>query len=385
MSGFDRFLGNAELKARLKRDIAAGRLAHAYMIEGPRGSGKKTLAKLIAAAVACGEPDPPCMECVNCRKIMNGQSPDVITVEADKDKVQLGVDVIRRLRDDAVFAANDLDVKVYIFPEADTMNIQAQNALLKLLEEPPEGIMFLLLTENAQGLLPTIRSRTPLLRVEALDDRTVSEWLEKNNADAAALKRDDPKAFDIAVRLSGGSIGAAAELCSPESSEECMRLWQCADKLVRLLSERGTSRSNLEFHEYASKLASSIQSVKARPSKKSEGKTAFGRGSDKTPSDVQTAKKQPKNQRAELSEVYSLIADAARDLIAAKLTRDFRPLFYAVREDAEELSSKFPAARLMRLADGAQKAMDGLSKNMNIGLVQNEFAVYAASIGQNPR
>lgn len=379
MSGFDGFLGNEELKARLRRDIAAKRLSHAYMIEGPRGSGKNTLAKLIAAAVACDEPDPPCMDCVNCRKILSGQSPDVITVEADKDKVQLGVDVIRRLRDDAVFAANDLDVKVYIFPAADTMNIQAQNALLKLLEEPPVGVMFLLLTENAQGLLPTIRSRAPLLRLETLDDKTISSWLTENDADAAALKLDDPKAFDVAVRLSGGSLGAAMELCSPESSEECMRLWRCADKLVRLLSERGTSRSNLEFHEYASKLTSAIQPPKGRPEKKAEETKPSRTGAGRTPSAAQNTKSPPKNQRAELSDVYSLIADAARDLIAAKLARDFRPLFYTATEDADELSSKFPAARLMRLADGAQKAMDGLSKNMNIGLVQSEFAVYVVS------
>ena len=173
MSGFDGFLGNEKLKERLERDIAAGRLAHAYMIEGPEGSGKKTLAKLIAAAAACRESDPPCMKCVSCDKIMRGQSPDVITVEAESGKVQLGVDVIRRLREDSVFAANDLDTKTYIFPAADTMNIQAQNALLKLLEEPPDGVRFLLLTENAQGLLATIRSRAPLLRTEALKDDVV--------------------------------------------------------------------------------------------------------------------------------------------------------------------------------------------------------------------
>ncbi len=360
MSGFDGFLGNEKLKERLERDIAAGRLAHAYMIEGPEGSGKKTLAKLIAAAAACRESDPPCMKCVSCDKIMRGQSPDVITVEAESGKVQLGVDVIRRLREDSVFAANDLDTKTYIFPAADTMNIQAQNALLKLLEEPPDGVRFLLLTENAQGLLATIRSRAPLLRTEALKDDVVSDWLSENDANAAALKKSDPQAFAVAVRLSSGSLGRATRLCDPEESEECMRLWGCAAKLIRLLADRTAPGGDLKLREYAARLSSNIPQPKSK-----KGTKASESG----------AKSSPAKQREELSSVYMLTADAARDLIAVKLAKGAGPLFFADKSEAAELADRFPMTLLIRLCDAAATAVRGLGMNMNTGLVMSRFAL----------
>ena len=358
VSGFDGFLGNEELKARLERDIAAGKLAHAYMIEGPEGSGKRTLARLIAAAAACRESDPPCMKCVSCDKIMREQSPDVITVGAEAGKVQLGVDVIRRLREDAVFAANDLDTKTYIFPEADTMNVQAQNALLKLLEEPPDGVRFLLLTTNSQGLLATIRSRAPLLRTEALEDDVIADWLGRNDQNAMALKRSDPQAFAVAVRLSSGSLGRAMALCDPEESEECMRLWGCADKLIRLLADRTAPGGDLRLREFASRLLSNIPQPKSK------------KGSKET-----SAKSSPAKQREELAAVYDLTSDAARDLIAVRLSENMRPLFFPDRSAAAQLADRFPMTLLTRLLDAASSAVRGLSGNMNTGLVMSRFAL----------
>lgn len=342
MSGFDSFLGNERLKARLIRDIGSKHLSHAYIIEGAAGSGKRTLAKLICAAVSCHSEAPPCMECLSCDKIMRGQSPDVITVEADRDRVQLGVDVIRRLRSDAVFAANDLDNKFYIFPEADTMNPQAQNALLKLLEEPPEGIMFLLLCQNADNLLPTIRSRAPSCRLEPLGDDMIEHWLLENDPEAIKLHQSDPDAFRAAVKLAGGSLGRARELCEPKSASEALRLWNAAERFVSLLSARGAAANELAFYEYATKLAS------------------------------------PK-QRSELIEIYQLLADAVRDLVAAKLTHDFRPLFYFDSDTAREISGKFPLSQLMRLSDSIAEALDGLDRNINIGLAQTRLAMSAVS------
>ena len=225
MSGFDSFLKNEKLIERLKRDITANRLAHAYIIEGGEGCGKRTLANLICAAASCSESDRPCMECISCYKILRAQSPDVITVGADKDRVQISVDVIRRLREDTVVAPNDLARKFYIIPKADTMNVQAQNAMLKILEEPPPYVMFLLLCERADDLLPTIRSRAPIYRVESLDDDIIIEAL-KSDENAKLLSENDPDAFFAAVRLARGSLGRAKELTDPKSAAECLKIYK---------------------------------------------------------------------------------------------------------------------------------------------------------------
>ena len=157
--------GNEALRARLGGELARGAISHAYIVEGEAGCGKHTLARAIALAMACeqreGEGPFPCMSCPSCRKILAGNSPDVITVSREEDKVTMGVDVIRALREDVPLYPNDLDIKLYIIEDAHTMTTQAQNALLLTLEEPPPFVMFLLLTERADALLETIRSRAP--------------------------------------------------------------------------------------------------------------------------------------------------------------------------------------------------------------------------------
>ena len=342
MSGFDSFIGNKALVARIRSDINAGTLSHAYIIEGAKGSGKRTLAKLICAAVSCGSDDRPCMECLSCDKIMREQSPDVICIEADEGKVQLGVDVIRRLRDNAMFGANDLDVKSYIFPAADTMNPQAQNALLKLLEEPPDGILFLLLCENAADLLPTIRSRAPVCRLEALSDREIADWLLKNDETAKKLAEKNREEFDVAVRMANGSLGRAKELCDPERADECLKSWRAAKEYLALLAARSRPGGEAAFFEYATKLAT-------------------------------------QKQRQWLGEIYSLLCSAVRDLTAAKLTREFRPEFFVTADDAREIAHDYTSLRLVRLFDIFTDACDDLGRNVNLQLSQTRTAMLASA------
>ena len=342
LSGFDDFLGNKTLIERIKSDIAASSLSHAYIIEGAEGSGKRTLAKLICAAVACREADRPCMKCLSCDKIMRDQSPDVIYVEADDGKVQLGVDVIRRLRENAVFGANDLEVKSYIFPAADTMNAQAQNALLKLLEEPPDGILFLLLCENAENLLPTIRSRAPICRLEALPDEMISDWLIKNDETAKNLVGSDREAFDVAVRMAAGSLGRAIKLCDKKRAEECLKSWRAAETYLKLLAGRSKPGGELAFYDYATKLATS-------------------------------------KQRNELSEIYQLLSAAVRDLLASKLTKSFRPEFFVSENDAAALANNYTNQKLTRLFDIFNTAADDLGRNINLQLSQSRTAMLAMS------
>ncbi len=333
MSGFDSFLGNERLINRLKRDVASSRISHAYIIEGAEGSGKRTLARLICAAISCADGERPCMECISCSKILRDQSPDVITVTAQKGKVQLGVDVIRKVREDAAYAPNDLPRKFYIVPFADTMNDSAQNALLKILEEPPGHVMFMLLSENADNLLSTIRSRAPILRTEALDDELVRGYLIKNDVNAKRLSESDPDAFGAAIKLSRGSIGKAIELVGGKKSEECLAFYKSAEEYLELLAARRDAASELKFFEYATKLANS-------------------------------------KQRTELSQIYSLLADAARDLVQCKLVSEPKTIFYATAEKARKVADSFALGKLMALVDVFTDAKCTLERNANVALSQ---------------
>ena len=344
MSGFDGFIGSEKLIARLKRDIAAGRLSHALILEGAAGTGKRTLAKLICAAVSCTGEDRPCMQCTACSKILRDQSPDVIFITPDKDRVQLGVDVIRRLREDAVFAANDLPRKFYIIPDADVMNVQAQNALLKILEEPPAGVMFLLLAKSAENLLITIRSRAPTLRLQALTDAEVEAAVASDER-AAKLRTSDPHAFSAAVKLARGSIGRALELCDPKLAAGCLELYAKAERFMELLSARSSANGEFAFYEFASKLVT-------------------------------------QKQREELSQIYSLLADAARDLAAVKLANAPDLLFWTDREKAVSLSERFALTGLMELSEIFTEAIRSLDGNAGVSLIEVRTAAAALSVGR---
>lgn len=143
----------------------AGRLSHAYIISAPsREEYLRTARRIAAAAVCTGKGSVPCGQCRACRKAENGIHPDVITVgrltdDKGKPKREINVDQIRAVIGDAYVLPNEAERKVYIIDEADTMNTAAQNAALKLLEEPPKGVIFLLGAVNPGQLLPTVRSR----------------------------------------------------------------------------------------------------------------------------------------------------------------------------------------------------------------------------------
>lgn len=144
--------------------MAEKRLSHAYLLIGPDGEARQAAAVRLAAELLCEEPDAPCGRCRNCRKVFAGIHPDVITVErvtGDKGKLnrEIRIDQIRQVTSDAVIMPNEADRKVYIIREADRMNVAAQNALLKALEDPPGHACFLLCAAAADALLPTVRSR----------------------------------------------------------------------------------------------------------------------------------------------------------------------------------------------------------------------------------
>ena len=201
--GFEGLLGNARLKENLRHSVDSGRLSHFYLISGPKGSGKKTLARLMAAAAVCRDGNKPCLACSACRKAMTSNHPDIITV-TDPEHKAVAVKIVREYREDVYIKPNEADKKVYIFPQE--LGTEGQNALLKILEEPPSYGVFIHLAENPQQILTTVRSRCTLLQMESLPKGLLLSQLSKQFPGA------DQEQLLAAAERSGGYLGQAAEL-----------------------------------------------------------------------------------------------------------------------------------------------------------------------------
>ena len=201
--GFEGLLGNEQLKNNLRASVGRGRASHFYLITGPEGSGKHTLAQLLAAALVCRESDKPCLSCNACRKVLSQNHPDVITV-VDPTHKEVPVDMVRQIREDMFIKPNEADKKVYLFPQA--LRVEGQNALLKVLEEPPSYCVIMILSENPEALLPTIRSRCTQLRLNGLQDAPLRQELQRRHPET------DPQAIAAAAARSGGYLGQAESL-----------------------------------------------------------------------------------------------------------------------------------------------------------------------------
>lgn len=208
----DRLLGNEQLKSRLSAAFRQDRISHSFLITGPEGSGKHTLARILAAAMQCTEGENrPCGVCKQCRKVFADVHPDVITVD-DTEHKGVAVSVVRDARDDLYVKPNEGRRKVYLFPRAKDLNTAGQNALLKVMEEPPAYGAYLLLAENAQQLLPTVRSRCVELTLKPLSEDTCLRALKKQFPD----KEED--ALRAAVLRGGGFYGQAVRALEGEGA-----------------------------------------------------------------------------------------------------------------------------------------------------------------------
>ncbi len=203
MPNFNDIVGQEAIKGHLMAAIEQDKISHAYIICGERYSGKEFIAKIFAAAMLCdGEGEKPCGKCHSCVQAFSDNNPDIIKVVHEKPNV-ISVDDIRSQVNSTVYVKPYADKrKIYIINEAEKMNPQAQNALLKTLEEPPEYVVIILLTSNMDELLPTILSRCVLLSMRPVRDRDVRKFLMEEE------HIPDYKA-DVCVAFARGNVGKA--------------------------------------------------------------------------------------------------------------------------------------------------------------------------------
>ena len=225
--GFEALLGNERLKETLSASLHKGHISHFYLISGPKGSGKHTLARLLAAAILCEGAHKPCGVCGPCRKLENNNHPDFITVE-DPEHKNVAVKIVREIREDVFIKPNESAYKIYLFPQE--LGTEGQNALLKILEEPPKHGVFILLTDNPEKLLTTVRSRCTELKLQALPERILHRQ----------LKMEFPQASEeditSAMERGGFFLGQAKEILAeggaiPPQTEAFVRCFAARDNL----------------------------------------------------------------------------------------------------------------------------------------------------------
>ena len=211
MAGFREIIGHEQMIEHLKNAIQSNKVSHAYLFQGDPGSGKGMVADAFAMTLQCeGSGTDACGSCHSCRQVTSRNHPDIIYVTHEKPN-SIGVDDIRsQLVGDVMIKPYNGKYKIYIVEEAEKMTPQAQNALLKTLEEPPAYAVILLLTTNASLLLDTIRSRCVLLNLRPVPDEQVRMYLMEH------LEIPDYQA-DICVAFAQGSIGKAVSLASSEN------------------------------------------------------------------------------------------------------------------------------------------------------------------------
>ena len=213
MIGFNRILGHENIVHSLKNSIIGERVNHAYIFSGEKGIGKHTLAKAFAKTLNCRNGGTePCGQCISCKTFDTGNNPDIITITHSKRDIT--VDVIReQIGENIIYRPHSNKYKIFIMPDADKMNVSAQNAFLKTLEEPPEFAIFMLLCENYNKLLATILSRCVTFKLRPVDHNLIEKYLIDNNS----LDREKAQMY---ARYSQGSIGRAVELSNSQDFNE---------------------------------------------------------------------------------------------------------------------------------------------------------------------
>lgn len=226
---FNDFIGNEKIIEQLGTLMESGRFPHALVFEGEQGIGKKTLARLFAQALVCRGNDKPCGECAQCNKAVQKIHPDIFEYIPSGTANSFHVDTVRQIIDDAYIKPNEADFKVYILADAHCMNASAQNALLKILEEPPSYVVFILTAVSKSSLLSTVLSRSVVVSLEGVNVDDGARYIvsHSENIDFATAKKT--------LETFNGNIGKTVESLQDSKASELIGV--CND-MCRALVEK---------------------------------------------------------------------------------------------------------------------------------------------------
>lgn len=214
MGSFKDVVGHKNIIDYIRSAVQEDKVSHAYILNGEKGAGKKMLANLFATTLLCEKAGPdPCNECHSCRQAESGNHPDIIRLTHEKPNTISVDDIREQVNNTILIKPYQGPYKIYIIPQADMMSVQAQNALLKTIEEPPEYAVIMLLTENADTLLPTIASRCVMLKLRNIKDTLIKKYLMET------MEVPDYKA-DMCTAFAQGNMGRAILLANSEYFNE---------------------------------------------------------------------------------------------------------------------------------------------------------------------
>lgn len=326
---FTELLGNEESRERVGAAISAGTLPHAFLIGGPEGSGKRTFAKLIAAAVNCtGESDAlPCQRCNNCRRIADESFIDMKFFAKAKDRATIGVDDMRLLKEDAMLSGAESENKIYIIEDAHCLTVESQNALLNILEEPPRGVTVILLATECDRILTTIKSRVQYIAMTRFSDEEIREYVIKHIPEARDMQRISNDKFRALIKNAEGVIGRARALFSRGDGDKNQEM---REQIIALIDAMAPKADYLKLHA----------AISALPSK-----------------------------RPELLIMLEKIISAVRDLIVLKESKGAKLLFFVSEDEAANYARLMSIGRLMRIYDALILSHEYCSKNANVGTV----------------
>lgn len=209
MANFKDIIGQESIKKHLQTAIKTGNLSHAYIINGEYGSGRQTIASALAKTIQCQsktDDTDACGVCTSCKQAESHNHPDIKYITHDKTSISVN-DIREQLNNDISIKPYSSEYKIYIIPDANKMTEQAQNALLKTIEEPPVYAIIILLTENCDSLLPTIRSRCVTLTMNPIEKDKICTYLENKF-------QLEPEQAQIAANYCQGNIGKAIRFAS---------------------------------------------------------------------------------------------------------------------------------------------------------------------------
>lgn len=317
ITGFQDILGNDMVKDHFKKAIEGHKVSHAYILTGEAGMGRKSIANAFAMTLLCEKGgSEPCMVCHSCKQVLGGNHPDLIYVTHEKP-ASIGVDDIReQINDTIMIRPYSSYYKIYIVDEAEKMTVQAQNALLKTIEEPPSYAVILLITTNQEAFLPTILSRCIQLKLKPLKDFTVKSYLTEH------LHVPDKEA-EVCAAFARGNLGKAIHLSSSD-----------------------------EFKELYQKVMSVIKSV-----------------GDMDITMLLDCIREIKDQKFEMNDMLDLMQLWFRDVLMFKVTKDMNLLIFRDEYKAiNEMGQKYDYAGLEEILNAVDLARTRLEANVNMEL-----------------